>query len=172
MTSYLYDDGNGLRTSARVEPTTGKPITDVSNMVKTKSGLWIPQTGTEDGAANVQVAGSDIMMPTHLQRQLTPQDKVATAFSVGAGSTQTVFVADFDGFANFGVMSVPTASHDYNLSVFCSPDGNTLVERNMKSGTGWGKSLTGASVGAFVMIQITNNSGSAANYDIWLRKFN
>ena len=124
MTSYLYDDGNGLKTSAREEQSLGKPITDVSNMVKTKSGLWIPQTGTEDGAANVQLAGSDVQVPTQMQGRLMKTVLAFNSSPIPANTYQTGgFYVDCDGFDKIIAGVSMTNGTGMNFTIDWSHDG-------------------------------------------------
>jgi hypothetical protein len=124
MTSYLYDDGNGLKTSAREELSLGKPITDVSNMVKTKSGLWVPQTGTEDGAANVQVAGSDVMIPTQLQGKVFKTVLAFTSAPIAANTYVTgANYIDCDGYDKVSVSVNMTSGTGMHFTIDWSHDG-------------------------------------------------
>jgi hypothetical protein len=171
MTSYLYDDGNGLKTSAREEASLGKPITDVSNMVKTKNGLWIPQTGTEDGAANVQVAGSDVMLPTQMQAKLSTTIQTHTNTAVTMSGTNTSPYQDISGFTDIVASMTNSANATCTLELFWSHDGVNLnfVETILASGAranGYGTSKRKA---RFVAVKLTNGDAAAGKtMNSWL----
>ncbi|AKC02668.1 hypothetical protein CPT_Stills40 [Bacillus phage Stills] len=171
MTSYLYDDGNGLRTSARVEPTTGKPITDVSNMVKTKSGLWIPQTGTEDGAANIQVAGSDVMLPTQMQSKLSTviQTHVNTVVALSANNTSSY--QDVSAWSDITMSFLNSATATCQVDIMWSHDGVSafFTENALASASRVNGFYQFKTKAKYAAVKVTNGDGTAAKtMNSWL----
>jgi hypothetical protein len=121
------------------------------------------------------LAGAGRKIPVEQQGQLTPQNKEATAASVGAGATLTIATVNMDGYSDFGVSCIASASHNYALNVFCSPDGASKIgyfAMQINSTANQTKGGTGTAYANYIMVEIINNDAAAKTYDVWVRKMN
>jgi hypothetical protein len=119
------------------------------------------------------LAGAGRRIPVEQQGQLTPQEKVATAFSVGAGSTLNVATVPMTGYTTIGYNSYANTSHTHTTIVWASPDGAvktgavaTLTAANQ------GRNVIGDCAAEYAIIEITNSDATAKTYDVWARKMN
>jgi hypothetical protein len=130
----------------------------------------------ETGIKPVHIAGTDGQVPTQEQSRLTPQEKTLTAVTVAAGGATnfTSNVVDMDGYNTIGVGVTASASHAWNLNVFSSPDGSTLISPAavVQSSTSTTKGGAGTCPLAFAVYQIVNNDTVTRTYDAWSRKMN
>jgi hypothetical protein len=130
----------------------------------------------ETGVKKVHISSTAGQVPFQQMSQYTPQEKLLTSVTVGAGAT-TNFTSnpiDMDGFAKVGITVRPTASHAFAIASISSTDGVDTVANiaTQASSTGWGKHAVGESPTNYAMAQITNNDAATQTYNVWVRKFN
>lgn len=112
-------------------------------------------------------------IPTQEQSRLTPQDKVATAFSINAGATLTVATVPMSGYSALGYNSFASASHAHATTIWASPDGATRTGTVATvTATNQGRNLLGDVSAEYAIIEVTNSDASARTYDVWARKMN
>lgn len=85
----LNTDTNDKLTSARYDDDLGKWVNDVGNYVQNDSGVWIPQTATNDGHVRMNVENfpeiQDVQLSGSIPRK-TEIETLVNAESVSAGS--------------------------------------------------------------------------------------
>jgi hypothetical protein len=119
------------------------------------------------------LAGAGRKIPVEQQGQLTPQDKVATAFSIGAGSTLAVAVVPMTGYTTLGYNSYANASHAHATTIWASPDGVTKTgSLATVTATNQGRNLIADCSAEYAIIEHTNSDAATKTYDVWARKSN
>jgi hypothetical protein len=129
----------------------------------------------ETGVKRVHIQSAEGQIPQQMMSQYTPQEKVASSYSLTMGSSANVYVADMDGFAKAGINVNASPSHDYTLSVSYSPDAAFSMQTaaGTKTGASFSKWLPPIEcVTQYLIISITNNDAATRTYDVWVRKWN
>lgn len=128
----------------------------------------------ETGVKQVHIVGTDGQVPFQIASQYTPQEKVASGVSVGAGAVLTVATVDLDGFTTIGYSSSATTAHAHATTLWASPDGTkrTGAIGTIGSVSNTGRGLVADSNAQYVLIEHTNNDVAAQTYDVWARKMN
>ncbi len=112
-------------------------------------------------------------VPMQVQEQFAPQEKVASSFSVGAGSTLIAKVVEMDGYAYLHAAAYCTTAHNFTFNAINSPDGATALG-SLFTFAGSGMTKQGTTTGslAYVLLTIQNSDAAGKLYDVYTRKFN
>jgi hypothetical protein len=127
----------------------------------------------ETGVKKVQIAGADGQVPFEMQSQSTPQTKEVTGASVAAAATTTIATIQVTGFSTVGIIVNPSASHNYTLNVYASPDGTIKADKlTTSSATGGARSPIVDCPAEYVIVEVNNADAASKTYDVWSRKMN
>lgn len=138
------------------------PKTD--NIIKSDGTIVNEGDGyNSDGSQNIVITGAK-----------TITEHTLNNVSVGAGATFTFSgnPVDLQNFYEFGALCNANTSHNYNLTVFPSPDGVVAIGQIANTtSTSMGKVINVTkSPGDYIIYQITNSDTVAHTYDVWTRK--
>lgn len=127
----------------------------------------------ETGVKQVHLVGTDGQVPFEMQSQGTPQTKEGTALNVNAAATTTILSVPVTGFNTAGVIINPSASHNYTLNIYASPDGVIKADKvHTSSATGGARSPIMDCPAEYLIIEVNNADAAAKTYDVWVRKMN
>ncbi|AKQ07429.1 hypothetical protein AVT25_gp08 [Bacillus phage Pavlov] len=139
-------------------------------------GRWAANGTYVDNTVDVADIQSSGLVPTEEQAKYTPQEKTLNAVTVTAGGATnfTSNIVTMDGFNTLGVGLTADISHSWNLNVYSSPDGTTLISPAFitQSSTSTTKGGSGTCPLNFAVIQIVNNDAATRTYNAWSRKLN